>query len=159
MKTCFLPRVRGLSLYVGMWQNPKRQHHKLETAVFCLKCALLYGFWLRMGLALRAWTGRSFGGYYVGVWRSSSVLPLNHETIRAKSFTGCRCHFFTCALGFCFDVSGFWTGKNNEEKRTRYGALVKTLAVPGWIGAFRVVSGRTVDGPGRPKPALGPLYN
>ena len=59
MKTCFLPRVRGLSLYVGMWQNPKRQHHKLETAVFCLKCALLYGFWLRMGLALRAGTGQS----------------------------------------------------------------------------------------------------
>ena len=35
-----------------------------------------------------------------------TVLPLNHETIRAKSFTSCRRHFVTSALIFCFHVSG-----------------------------------------------------
>ena len=34
------------------------------------------------------------------------VLPLTHETIRAKRFAGCPRHFVTPALIFCFHDSG-----------------------------------------------------
>ena len=48
--------------------------------------------------------GRIFGCYNVGIWRRLSILLLNHETIRAKSFMGFRRHFVTSALIF----SRFW---------------------------------------------------
>ena len=48
---------------------------------------------------------------YLGVitWESEEglyVLPLIHETLRAKRSTGCPRHFVTSALIFCFHVSG-----------------------------------------------------